>query len=442
MKEQQAVLDFDSRQLRFRRGRKHLVWRCHERDDDCSDSSMFLNAVQLQRALDDGYDAFYVNVTTVREHDTSHAPHIDQLETELKQLLTEYSDRFPEDITDLPPEREVDHVIPLLDPAATPPFRALYRLSPAEHAEVQKQVTDLLAKGYIEPSSSPYGAPILFVRKKDGTLRMVIDYRALNRLIVKNRYPLPRIDDLLDAAQGAQYFSSLDLMSGYHQIRIRPEYEPKTAFRTPMGLYQWRVLSFGLTNAPATFQAVMNRIFRPYLGKFVLVYLDDILVISKAAAEHIEHLRIVLQLLRDHLLFAKMAKCAFGRTEVEFQGHILGQDGLRVDPKKTAVVRDWQTPRSVADVRSFLGLANCFRKFVRAYSTMVAPLTNLTRKDVPFEWSPACQTAFDQVKAALTSSPVLSLPDPDKPFDVVWETCGVGIGAVLMQDGHPNAFGS
>ena len=243
-------------------------------------------------------------------------------------------------MTELPPPRPIFHTIPLQDPNSQPPFRPTYRLSPLETREVDKQVTELLAKGYIEPSSSPFGAPILFVKKKDGTLRMVIDYRALNKLTFKNRYPLPRIDDLLDTAQGATIFSSLDLMSGYHQIRILDEDIPKTAFRTPFGHYQWRVLSFGLTNAPATFQAVMNDVFRKQLNKTVLVYLDDILVFSKSPEQHIQHLREVLQTLRDNHLFAKLSKCSFGRSEVDFLGHVLSKDGLKVDPKKTAAVTE------------------------------------------------------------------------------------------------------
>lgn len=186
----------------------------------------------------------------------------------------------------------------------------------------------------------------------------------------------------------------------------------------------------------------MNRIFRPYIGKFVLVYLDDILVFSKTESEHLEHLRKALTLLREHQLYAKLSKCDFGKTEVEFLGHILGKDGLRVDPKKTAAVRDWQVPKNVGEVRSFLGLANYFRKFIRAYSNMVAPLTNLTRKDTLFAWSASCQVAFDRVKEALTNAPVLRVPDVSRPFEVICDASGIGLGAVLMQDGQPVAFES
>ena len=247
-----------------------------------------------------------------------------------------------------------------MEPGAKPVFCSPYRLSPKELEEAKRQIAELIARDHVAPSSSPFAAPILFVFKKGGALRMCVDYRALNKLTVKNKYPLPRIDDLLDQLQGATVFSSLDLTSGYHQIRITPEDVPKTAFNTPFGHYEFRVLSFGLTNAPATFQAVMNDIFGPYLGKFVLVYLDDILVFSKTPDEHAEHLKLVLQLLRDHLLSAKRSKCHLNTPELEFLGHIVGADGIRVDPKKTAVVKNWAVPSNVSEMRSFLGLTKAF----------------------------------------------------------------------------------
>jgi len=262
----------------------------------------------------------------------------------------------------------------------------------------------------------------------------------LNKLTVKNKYPLPRVDDLLDQLQGSRVFSSLDLTSGYHQIRISPEDVPKTAFSTPFGHYEFKVLSFGLTNAPATFQAVMNDIFRPYIGKFVLVYLDDILVFSKSPEEHVQHLQLVLQRLRDHDLYAKSAKCSFNQPELEFLGHVVGSDGIKVDPKKTAVVRDWAVPQNISELRSFLGLTNYFRRFVQGYANLVGSLTNLLRKDVPFVWSADCQAAFDGVKLALTTAPVLVMPDYEKPFELIADACGFGVGAALLQQGRPIAF--
>jgi hypothetical protein len=318
----------------------------------------------------------------------------------------------------------------------------MYRLSPLEEAEVKRQVTDLLAKGMIEPSTSPYGAPILFVGKKDGTLRMCVDYRALNAITVKNRYPLPRIDDLFDRLSGCSVFSSLDLQQGYNQIKIAPEDVPKTAFRTPLGHFQFKVLCFGLTNAPATFQAVMNRVLAPYINRFVVVYLDDILIYSRNAEEHAEHLRLVLQALRSHKLQCRLAKCDFNRPEIAYLGHIVGRNGIRVDPKKIETVRTWPQPKTATELRSFLGLTNYFRRFVQGYSSLVACMNELLRQHVPFRWGPDQQAAFDRLKLLLTTAPVLRLPDFSKPFEVITDASVNGTGAVLMQEGHPIAFAS
>ena len=310
--------------------------------------------------------------------------------------------------------------------------------------EVKRQIKDLLAKGFIEPSTGPFGAPILFVAKKDGSLRMCVDYRALNAITIKNRYPLPRIEDLFDSLQGAKIFSSLDLQSGYHQLRIAPEDVPKTAFKTPVGTYQFLVLSFGLTNSPAVFMKAMNDIFRDCVGKFVAVYLDDILIFSKTEQEHEQHLETVLQLLRDNKLYAKLSKCEFQKPSLKFLGHIVSADGLKVDPGKVQVIQDWPRPQTNKEVRSFLGLANYFRKFVQGYSSLVAPLINLTKKDKlsPEDWTVQCEEAFAGVKMLLTNAPVLALPNPDKPYVVISDASVNGTGAILMQDGHVCAYTS
>ncbi|GLI65233.1 hypothetical protein VaNZ11_008718, partial [Volvox africanus] len=249
------------------------------------------------------------------------------VDPEVEALLSQYEDVF-KDIPGLPPMRPVDHTIPLL-PGAQPTARPMYRLSPLELDEVKRQVTDLLMKGMIRPSTSPYSAPILFVGKKDGTLRMCIDYRGLNVSTVKNRYPLPRVDDLLDKLKGSAYFSSIDLQQGYNQIHIAASDIPKTAFRTPFGHFEYTVLLFGLTNAPATFQAVMDRMFRPFIDRFVVCYLDDILVYSKTREEHLEHLRLVLDVMRREQLFAKRAKCFWAQPQVEYLVHIVSATGVK-----------------------------------------------------------------------------------------------------------------
>ena len=309
-------------------------------------------------------------------------------------------------------------------------------MSPLELEELKRQLTDLLEMGFIRPSQSPYGAPVLFVPKKNGKLRFCVDFRALNKLTIKNRYPLPRIDELLDRLQGAKYFSKLDLQSGYHQIRIAEDDGSiqRTAFRTRYGHYEWLVLPFGLTNAPATFQQLMNDILRPYLDQFVIVYLDDISIYSKTKEEHLEHLDEVLTILEQHRLFVGLDKCSFGVQEMEFLGHVVGTDGVKVDPKKVQAVKDWPTPKDVKEVRSFLGLTGYFRRFIRHYAHKALPLTNLTKKETRWHWGTAEQEAFDQLKEALTSAPVLVLPDPTLPYEVFTDASGFALGATLLQN--------
>ena len=280
------------------------------------------------------------------------------------------------------------------------------------------------------------------MQKKDKSLRMCVDYRALNKQTVKNRYALPRIDDLMDQLIGAKYFTSLDLAQGYHQIWVTPEDVPKTAFRTPLGHFQYLVLPFGLTNAPATFQSTMNELFRVHLGKLVLVYLDDILVYSRTPDEHVTHVKEVLDILRNNKLFAKMKKCQFMTSELLYLGHVIGEHGVKPDPAKIAALATWKTPMNVHGVRSFLGFGNYFRKFVQAYSSLVLPLTELTKKDTPFEWTTECQNAFDSVIWNLTNAPVLALADHTKPYEVVCDASGWALGAVLLQEGRPIAFES
>jgi hypothetical protein len=248
-------------------------------------------------------------------------------------VVCEFPDIFPEDLPGLPPERDVEFVIEL-KPGTTPISRRSYRMPPNELAELKTQVQDLLEKGFIRPSSSPWGCPAIFVKKKDQTLRMCMDYRPLNEVTIKNKYPLPRIDILFDQHTGARVFSKIDLRSGYHQIRIRPEDIPKTTFTTRYGLFEYLVMSFGLKNAPAHFTYLMNLVFMPELDKFVVVFIDDIMIDSKNEDEHAKHLRIVLTRLREHQLYAKFSKCVFWLEEIQFLGHVLSAQGIAVDPCK------------------------------------------------------------------------------------------------------------
>jgi hypothetical protein len=260
--------------------------------------------------------------------------------------VLEFPDVFLEELPGMPPDRKVEFAIELI-PGTAPISKRAYRVSEPELVELKKQIDELLEKGYIRPSTSPWVAPVLFVEKKDGTKRMCIDYRALNEVTIKNKYPLPRIEDLFDQLRGASVFSKIDLRSGYHQLRIRPSDIPKTAFITKYGLYEFMVMSFGLTNAPAYFMYLMNSVFIDYLDKFVVVFIDDILVYSQNEQEHEEHLRKVLQRLRDCQLYAKLSKCEFWINKVLFLGHIINRDGLAVDLKKVATILDCKAPKDV-----------------------------------------------------------------------------------------------
>eukprot|EP00253_Pinus_taeda_P010363 PITA_10363 len=356
-------------------------------------------------------------------------------------VIQEFVDVFPEEIPGLPPRRDIDFTIELV-PGAAPVSRAPYRMSIPELTELKMQLQELLEKNYIRPSVSPWGAPVLFVKKKDNTLRMCIDYRQLNKLTIKNKYPLPRIDELFDQVKGATVFSKIDLRSGYHQIRIKDEDIAKTAFRTRYGHYEFVVLPFGLTNAPATFMCLMNGIFHPYLDQFVLIFIDDILIYSRNIEEHCEHLRIVLQTLRKHQLYAKFSKCDFFKEEIQYLGHVISKEGIAVDPEKIKAILDWPTPKDVTDVRSFMGLAGYYRRFVAGFSKVAFPITSLQKKGKLFQWTPDCQKSFEQLKHLLTTAPVLSIADPSKDYVVCTDASKEGLGGVLMQEGRVIAYES
>ena len=471
-----CILHYGKKCVMIQKGKRHLTLNSppllREQPDSNTDVTV-LSVKQLKRLVRKGSRVF---LAVLKELDTESVPTLDnsvatlansvstldiagQPTAEFAQpsiqqapgselpwvagMLTEYSDVFKDPLpVGLPPVRSEGHSIPT-EPGHPPPFRSMYRLSPLEYRELEKQVTKFLRDGILESSTSPYGAPVLFVPKPNGRgLRLCVDYRALNSITVKNRCTIPRIDDLLDAVSGSKYFTSLDLTSGYHQILISEEDRPKTAFRTPFGHFQFKVLIEGLTNAPATFQTVMNSIFHPYLKKFVVVYIDDILIFSKTEAEHQAHLRIVLDLLRKEKFYVCESKSMFAQTEVKYLGHIVDSRGIRPDPKKVEAVQSWPEPKSVTDVRSFLGLCNYFRKFMDHYSEVAIPLTNLTKKTVKFEWTGRCQDSFQKLKDLLTRAPLLRTPDESLPYEVVTDASDLGLGAVLLQEGRPVAFES
>ena len=261
-------------------------------------------------------------------------------------------------------------------------------------------------------------------------------------MTIKNKYPLPRIDVLFDQLVGAKVFSKIDLRSGYHQIKIRASDIPKTAFSTRYGLYEFLVMSFGLTNAPAYFMYLMNSVFMPELDKFVVVFIDDILVYSKNEEEHAGHLHVVLQRLREHHLYAKLSKCDFWLKEIKFLGHTIPQAGIVVDPDKVQEVMNWKPPTTVRQIQSFLGLAGYYRRFIEGFSKIAKPMTSLLEKGREFKWDEKCQDSFDQLKKRLMSPPVLVMPDLQKGFDIYCDACGQGLGCVLMQEGHVIAYAS
>ena len=351
--------------------------------------------------------------------------------------VSDFPDVFPEELPGLPPHGEIEFAIDVV-PGATPASITPYKMAPLELKELKLQLQELLEKGFIRP----WGAPVLFVKKKDGTLQLCIDYRQLNKLTVKNKYLLPRIDDLFDQLKGASIFSKIDLRSGYHQLRIKDVDVHKKAFRTRYGHYEFLVMPFGLTNAPAAFMDLMNRVFRPYVDQFVVVFIDDILVYSKDRESHDTHLQVVLETLRKEQLYAKLRKCEFWKNEVSFLGHIVSKEGIRVDLKKIEVVVEWKPQRNVTEVRSFLGLAGYYRRFVKEFSMTAAPMTRLLQKNVKYEWSEKCQRSFDKLKAFLTEAPVLTQPTCGREYVIFSDASLNGLGCVLMQEGKMVAYPS
>ncbi|GKB60699.1 putative reverse transcriptase domain-containing protein, partial [Tanacetum coccineum] len=317
-------------------------------------------------------------------------------------VIRDFPEVFPEDLPRLPPPRQVEFRIDLI-PGAAPVARAPYRLAPSEMKELSKQLQELSEKGFIRPSSSPWGAPVLFVKKKDGSFRMCIDYRELNKLTIKNRYPLPR---------------------------------------TRYGHYEFQVMPFGLTNAPAVFMDLMNRVCKPYLDKFVIVFIDDILIYSKNKEEHGRHLKTILNLLRSEKLYAKFSKCDFWLDSVQFLGHVIDSNGVHVDPAKIEAIKNWAAPTTPTEVRQFLGLAGYYRRFIKEFSLISKPLTKLTQKNKPYVWGDDEEEAFQTLKLKLCSAPILSLPEGSEDFVVYCDASLKGFGAVLMQREKVIAYAS
>ncbi|XP_038979894.1 uncharacterized protein LOC120110006 [Phoenix dactylifera] len=361
------------------------------------------------------------------------------LPPKITSFLQEFRDVTPDEIPfNLPPMREIQHCIDLM-PGVTLPNKAAYRMSPKEHEELQRQVNELVAKGLVRENMSPCAVPALLVPKKDGTWRMCIDSRAVNKITIKYRFPIPRLDDMLDQLASACIFSKLDLRSGYHKICMRPGDEWKTAFKTRDGLYEWLVMPFGLSNEPSTFMRLMNQIFKPYIGKFVVVYFDDILVYSRDQEQHLEHLRQIFMMLRKEKLYVNLRKCDFLTDSLIFLGYMVTSNGIKVDPKKIEAISSWPVPRTIHEIRSFHGLATFYRRFIRHFSSIMAPITNCLKGGF-YQWTMEAQESFEKLKVLMTTAPILALPDFEKVFEVDCDASNVGIGAVLSQEGRPIAF--
>ncbi|GKE14760.1 putative nucleotidyltransferase, ribonuclease H [Tanacetum coccineum] len=337
-------------------------------------------------------------------------------------IICDFPEVFPEELPGLPPPRQVEFRIDLV-PGAAHVARVPYRLAPSEMRGLSVKLQELLEKGFIHPSSSPWGAPVLFVKNKDGSFRMCIDYCELNKLTFKDRYPLSRINDLFDELQGSSVYSKIDLRSRYHQLCIKEEDIPITAFRTRYGHFEFQVMPFGLTNAPAVFMDLINRVCKPYLDKFVIVFIDDILVYSKEEEEHGKHLKIILELLKKERLYAKYSKCDFWLDSIE-------------------AIKNWAAPTTPTEVRQFLGLAGYYQRFIKGFSLISKPLTKLTQKDKKYEWGKEEEEAFQTLKQNLCSVPILPLPEGMEDFVVYCDVSLKGYGAVLMQREKVIAYAS
>lgn len=425
------TLDLKKRELGITKGEKVITLQ----DFTNTGKHLLVDSSKVDKIIRKGGLGYLFQITQVAEE--SDVEESISIPDDIQDILQ----RFPtvlEKPKGLPPQRGCDHVITLKDGAIPPNLRP-YRVPHHQKEAMEKIIAELIESKEIQVSNSPYSSPAVMVRKKDGSWRLCVDYRQLNAQTVKNKFPMPIIEDLLDELNGAKIFTKLDLMSGYHQIRMSRPDIPKTAFRTHLGHYEYQVMPFGLTNAPATFQSLMNQVLAPFFRKFVLVFFDDILIYSKDREEHKEHIRLVLQVLKANNLVIKPKKCAFGLSSVSYLGHIISQNGVATDPGKVEKIVSWPIPKNVTDLRKFLGMTGYYRRFIQGYVLICRPLHDMLKKE-GFQWGEKQTEAFKFLKQKMCSSPVLTLPDFSKEFTIEADACGTGIGAVLMQGDRPIAF--
>lgn len=397
-----------------------------------------------------GADAFLMHVKSVADE-----PLTPKLE--IPPEYTDFKDVFSDTNAYILPEHGThDHAIDLIDEKKQPPYGPIYNLSESELAVLRAYIDLHLKTGFIRPSKSPAGAPILFAKKPDGGLRLCVDYRGLNNLTIKNRYPLPLVGESLDRLGCARRFTKIDLTWAYNRVRIKEGDEWKTAFRTRYGHYEYQVLPFGLSNAPATFQAYINSILAENLDVFVIVYLDDILIYSENPEDHVDHVKWVLQRLREHAPFANLKKCSFHTNEVKFLGFVVSAEGVQMEESRIESVRDWPEPTSVREIQVFIGFANFYRRFIKGFSRIAAPLTSLVKDPSNAKkknrlipqggiLTPEAREAFNTLKNAFLTAPVLVHFDSNKPIRVETDASGWAISAILTQldrdsHWHPVAY--
>jgi hypothetical protein len=417
--------------------------------DSSIPSVSFINAAAYARlARLPGNTIFTVTISNATDSATGSAASAAPVDlSEIPEDYHEYQDVFSKSsASTLPPHRSYDLKIDL-EEGAEPPIGRMYSLSEKEMGALREFLDDNLNNGFVRPSNSSHGAPILFVKKKDGSLRLCVDFRGLNKISKKDRYPLPLISDLLDSPGKARIYTKIDLRHAYHLVRIREGDEWKTTFRTKYGSFEWLVMPFGLSNAPGAFQRFMNDVFADMLDVCVVVYLDDILIYSSDKTTHHKQVKEVLRRLRKHGLYAKPEKCEFDRESVEYLGYILSADGLTMAADKVQVIQDWPEPRKVKDVQSFLGFANFYRRFIYNFSDIVIPLTRLTRKNIPFVFGEKERSAFVLLKESFVSAPILTHFIPDRPIIVETDASDYALAAILsiqLENGeiHPVAFHS